>query len=70
MKFKFQSVNDDGCCTTQEFESSTWVEALDYFAKFLKGSGFGVSNESIGVNEDRHTFDSLMYSNITPFSNE
>lgn len=70
MKFKFQSVNDDGCCTTQEFESSTWVEALDYFAKFLQGSGFTISDESIGVNEDRHTFSSLMYANITQFSND
>lgn len=69
MKFEFKSLNDTGTAVTHSFETSTWFEALDEFAKFLKGSGFMVGDESIGINEDKHNVNELDCLNITTFSN-
>ena len=51
MKFKLQSTDDfDMTTVTHEFESGTWYEALDQFVKFLRGSGYSLGNDSVGIN--------------------
>ena len=70
MLFKFESVNADGCKVTQEFEADIWMEALDYFVKFLQGSGYTLCNDSVGVNRANHIVDMYEFSNITAFSEE
>ena len=66
MLFKFESVDMDGCVLTQEFEADIWMEALDYFVKFLRGSGYSIENNSVGINTDLHTLYEAM--NTTVFS--
>ena len=68
MLFKFESVDMDGCVLTQEFETDIWMEALDYFVKFLRGSGYSIENNSVGINTDLHTLYEAM--NTTVFSEE
>ena len=58
----------DGCVLTQEFEADIWMEALDYFVKFLRGSGYSIENNSVGINTDLHTLYEAM--NTTVFSEE
>ena len=70
MLFKFESVNTEGCKVTQEFEAEIWMEALDYFVKFLRGSGYSISNTSVGVNAEKHTVNTCELSSITAFSQE
>lgn len=50
MKFKLQSTDDDGTIVTHEFESETWYSCLDSFVKFLRGSGYLLKNNSVGIN--------------------
>ena len=68
MLFKFESVDMDGCVLTQEFETDIWMEALDYFVKFLRGSGYSIKNNSVGINTDLHMSYEAM--NTTVFSEE
>lgn len=68
MLFKFESVDMDGCVLTQEFETDIWMEALDYFVKFLRGSGYSIENNSVGINTDLHMLYEAM--NTTVFSEE
>ena len=68
MLFKFESVDMDGCVLTQEFEADIWMEALDYFVKFLRGSGYSIENNSVGINTDLHLLYEAM--NTTVFSEE
>lgn len=70
MLFKFESVDMDGCVLTQEFEADIWMEALDCFVKFLRGSGYSISNTSVGVNAEKHTVNACELSSITAFSQE
>ena len=73
MKFKFQSTDDEsGTQITHEFEALRWDEALDQFVKFLRGSGYTLSDSSVGVNEAVHCFAGEDYSlmNITSFYSE
>lgn len=70
MKFKFECTDEeDNSKSTLEFSAGTWVESLDYFVKFLRGNGYLVEDDSIGVNTYRHPMVSLEgLSNITEFS--
>lgn len=70
MLFKFESKNVDGCTATYQFETDTWIEALDYFVKFMKGSGYSIYNNSVGVNTEKHFVDNTDLVNITTFSEE
>ena len=73
MKFKFQSSDEEsGTTTTHEFEALRWDEALDQFVKFLRGSGYTLSDSSVGVNAAQHSFAGADYSltNITSFYHE
>ena len=75
MKFKLQSTNDFNMTTvTYEFESGTWYEAVDQFVKFLRGSGYSLGNDSVGINlggEVKHMFiEDNQYYNITFFDSK
>ena len=50
MKFKLQATHDDGTVVTHEFESLTWYSTLDNFVKFLRGNGYCLQNDSVGIN--------------------
>ena len=70
MKFTFQSTCDEtGAIVIHEFESSQWYSALDNFVKFLRGSGYQLQANSVGINEAAgHMFlNEFMISNITMF---
>lgn len=70
MKFTFQSTCDEtGAIVIHEFESSQWYSALDNFVKFLRGSGYQLKDNSVGINEAAgHLFlNEFMISNITMF---
>lgn len=51
MKFKLQATHDDGTVITHEFEEDVWYAALDNFVKFLRGCGYRLENNSVGINE-------------------
>ena len=73
MKFEFQSTNEYGDVVIHQFEAFTWYSALDHFVKFLRGSGYGLQNHSVGINEAAgHLFlDNYDdYGNITFFEQE
>ena len=70
MLFKFESKNLDGALCTVECEALTWMEALDYFVKFMKGSGYSLDNNSVGVNTEKHFVDEIDLVHITTFSEE
>ena len=69
MKFTFQSTDEEGTVTLHEFESDTWYPALDQFVKFLRGCGYQLKDNSVGINASAgHMFlDEFMFSNITMF---
>lgn len=73
MKFYFQGMNkDDKSCLAMEFDALRWDEALDQFVKFLRGCGYSLDNDSVGVNRDKHMFicDDEHLGNITDFTKE
>ena len=72
MKFKLQATQDDGTVVAHEFESLTWYSALDNFVKFLRGNGYYLQNDSVGINLDAgHLFIGDEYhDNITFFEQE
>lgn len=53
-KFKFECETCEGTKTTAEFEAATWLDALDHFVKFLRGSGYLLENDSVGINTAKH----------------
>lgn len=55
-KMTLTFVDCEGNVTTKEFSPETWVNALSEFVKFLKGCGYWLSNDSIGVNKTRHPY--------------
>lgn len=72
MKFKLQAIEDDGTALTHEFTSEVWYQALDSFVKFLRGCGYHLEDNSVGINEglnhwniDRHNL-----GNITTFTED
>ncbi len=73
MKFKLQSIDkEDGTVVTHEFEVETWYESLDSFVKFLRGSGYLLKNNSVGINLGAgHMFvEDDPYYNITFFDSK
>lgn len=68
MKFNFESENVDGAICTQSFEACTWTEALDYFVKFLRGSGYSLEDNSVAVNTDLHMMDDYNLCSIGRYS--
>lgn len=70
MLFKFESTDMDGCVLTQEFEADIWMEVLDCFVKFLRGSGYSLDCTSVGINVGKHCVRVEELSNVTCFSEE
>ena len=72
MKFKLQATHDDGTVITHEFEEDVWYAALDGFVKFLRGCGYRLENNSVGINEglNHWNIDSHNLGNITTFTKE
>ena len=69
MKFKLQAIDDDGTSVTHEFTVSVWYEALNNFVRFLRGCGFDLKNNSVGINEglDHCGMEYYELGNITTF---
>ena len=72
MKFKFEATEEDNSKVTHEFEALRWDEALNQFVKFLRGSGYCIHDDSIGVNSNRivSMHDDWELNNITFFEQE
>lgn len=73
MKFKLQATHDDGTVVTHEFEEGVWYAALDSFVKFLRGCGYHLEDNSVGINlKAGHYFysEDEPYYNITFFEQE
>ena len=72
MKFKLQAIDDDGTALTHEFTSEVWYQALDSFVKFLRGCGYHLEDNSVGINEglNHWNIDSHNLGNITTFTEE
>lgn len=50
----FARTDSDGVTTTSSFTAGSWPFALQQFVNFLKGSGYGIDNKSIGINGNKH----------------
>lgn len=75
MKFEFQSQDEEeGTFVCHQFEAGTWFEALDQFVKFLRGSGYSLGDDSVGINlggTTEHMFvEGSPYYNITFFDSK
>lgn len=72
MKFKLQAIDDYGTVIVHEFEVGTWYDSLNKFVNFLRGAGYTLQNDSVGINLDAgHLFiGDDEYNNITFFGQE
>lgn len=72
MKFKLQAIDDDSTTLTHEFTSEVWYQALDSFVKFLRGCGYRLEDNSVGINEglDHCGMEYYELGNITTFEQE
>ena len=71
MKFKLQAF-DDGTVVTHEFEPEVWYQILDNFVKFLRGCGYNLKSNSIGINKnlDHLGVEDYELGNITTFTED
>jgi hypothetical protein len=44
----------DGVASTRTFSVDTWIHALDEFVAFLKGCGYYLQEDSVGINVNNH----------------
>lgn len=63
----FSYTDADGTVTTKQFSMETWTEGLDHFVRFLKGCGFYLDHDSVGVNTNKHIFIQEDYPTLTSF---
>lgn len=49
MQFEFKATDIDGVESTRKFSADSWITALSEFHTFLKGAGFSLCQDSIGV---------------------
>lgn len=54
MVFEFKHTDSDGGVNVLKFNAETWTEALEKFVQFLRGSGYFLEYDSIGINAERH----------------
>ncbi len=69
-KYTFIREDEDGEINSMQFEEVVWYNVLDRFVNFLRGCGFYVNSNSIGINEAAgHVFlhDYEDFNNITFF---
>jgi hypothetical protein len=69
-EYFFSAVDPDGSHTRTSFEAESWLTVLDNFVLFLRGKGFYVSDDSIGVNAAHHCVDENECYRFTTFNNE
>ena len=67
MKFKLSTEDEDNVVTTKEFEASTWPEALSGFIDLLRGSGYQLHVDSVGVNVKKHILEDDKCYNLATF---
>jgi len=65
-KFTFKRETEEGIVTIKEVDTEVWFDLIPEFINFLKGSGFGVEDNSIGINTARHS----PQNNVATFHNE
>lgn len=65
-KYTFICEDNCGTKTTKEVETECWFELVPEFINFLKGCGYTVYNDSIGINASNHLPDIF----VTTFINE
>lgn len=65
--FYFHHKDVNGKEFNMRFEAETWTEALSNFVLFLKGSGFILNDDSVGVNSNYHCVDPESAPYITEF---
>lgn len=70
MKLQLQANDEDtNSLVLMSTEVNTWYEALDYFVKFLRANGYGLRNDSVGINKEHHFLpEDEWFGNITSFS--
>lgn len=72
-KFTFEYQDEENTKTlTVSFECGTWYEALDEFVKFLRGCGYALKDNSVGINESAGhiLLEDVWFSNVTTFEQE
>lgn len=52
--WKFIRTDCDGTTRETTFNSESWFPAIEEFVLFLKGNGFSVDSDSIGINATKH----------------
>ena len=70
MKLHLQATDEDtNSSVLMSTEVNTWYEALDYFVKFLRANGYGLHNDSVGINKEHHFLpEDEWFGNITSFN--
>ena len=53
--WEFKYTETGGAVNTIKFYTDNWHEALEKFVQFLRGSGFFVDNDSVGINKAKHS---------------
>lgn len=53
-RWSFEHIGADDTVSRISFQAETWTEALEKFIQFLRGSGFFIDYDSIGINEKKH----------------
>lgn len=56
MTFEFKHTDADGGVNVLKFNAETWTEALEKFVQFLRGSGYFLDYDSIGINANKHPY--------------
>jgi len=69
MQFEFKAIDIDGVESTRKFSADSWITALSEFHTFLKGAGFSLRQDSIGVS-DMHSMAVGDLHNVVVFSQE
>lgn len=70
MKYTFTSIDIDGVKSTREFEAECWFDVLDEFITFLKGCGYSISQDAVGLNTRYASFIPDFDSNLTTFKGD
>lgn len=63
MAFVFRDI--EGVVTIKQFNMERWVDSLNEFATFLKGCGYYITDNSIGINSKHEPSETLI--NVTVF---
>lgn len=70
MKFTFTYEDEDGTESKRTFESSTWYDAADHFVLFLRGCGYLLKDNSLGINLSAGHLGLPCLENLTTFEGD